>query len=171
MFPHFVTALAFIAVTAAPGFVRSTFAQEPLAPADTMTTPVADSVAASTIKFVDDQSTGQVPRELRRSRMSWTTPLLVSLQAATIATQMLDVHSTLQAVKAGGVEANPMMGSLVQNRAAFIGVKAAMGAGMVFATHRFGKENKVGAIIAAAAINSAYLVIANHNYKVARSLR
>jgi hypothetical protein len=102
---------------------------------------------------------------------SWTTPLLVSLQAATVVTQMLDAHSTVQAINAGGVEANPMMGGLVQNRAAFIGVKAAMSAGLVYVTHKLSKDNKVAAIVASAAINSAYLMIARHNYKVAAGLR
>ena len=88
-----------------------------------------------------------------------------------IATQMLDVHSTYKALNAGGTEANPMMGGLVKNPAAFIGVKAAVGAGLVYATHRLGQRNKAAAIAVAAAVNSAYLMIASHNYKVARSVR
>ena len=42
---------------------------------------------------------------------------------------------------------------------------------MIFATHKLGKENKVAAIITSAAINSALLMVAQHNYKVARSLQ
>lgn len=173
MFPRFVAALAFVALTSAPGFIQTAFAQsEPLVPTESDAS-LADSVAAATsIQFAaNDQSPTQVPRELRRSGHAWTTPVLVSLQAATIATQLLDVHSTMRAMNVGAVEANPMMSGLVQNRAAFIGVKAAMGAGLVYATHRIGKSNKIGAIIVAAAVNSAYVMIANHNYKVARGLR
>ena len=64
-----------------------------------------------------------------------------------------------------------MMGGLVKNRAAFIGVKAAIGVSVVSATHRIGQRNKLAAIATAAAVNSAYLIIASHNYNVARSIQ
>jgi Domain of unknown function (DUF5658) len=71
----------------------------------------------------------------------------------------------------GAVEANPMMRGVAKNPAAFISVKAAMSVGLMYATHKMAKRNKVAAIVTSAAINSAYLVVAHHNYKVARSTR
>ncbi len=121
------------------------------------------------MQFADEQRSAPLAREFGERR--WTGPVLTALQAATIATQMLDVHSTATALKVGAAEANPLMGGLVNNKAAFIGVKAAMGAGLVYATHHIAKDNKMLAIVTSAAINSAYLMIARHNYKVARNLR
>lgn len=169
MFPRSLAALALVAIIGMPVFVDDAAAQTPLETAEVVAPALTGSVAA--VQFTDEQSVGQAPRELRGTRRDWSTSLLIGLQAATIATQMLDVHSTMTAMKLGAVEANPMMGGLVQNKAAFIGVKAAMGAGLVYATHKLGKNNKVAAIVVSAAINSAYLFIANHNYKVARGLR
>ena len=169
MFPRFAAAVAFAAVLALPSFIASAAAQEPTAQTPIVATSLAASMA--NVSFTDDQSVPQAPRDIRGGDRSWTTPLLASLQAATVVTQLLDAHSTVQALHAGGVEANPMMGGLVQNRAAFIGVKAAMSAGVVYLTHRISKDNKVAAIVASAAINSAYLMIARHNYKVAAGLR
>ncbi len=168
MFPRFVAALLFVVVPVAPGFVQTALAQD-----EAVAQPLAVSVAAtSTSQFADaDQSATQLPRDIRRSGISWTTPVLASLQATTMVTQMLDVHSTLRALEVGAVEANPMMGGLVKNRAAFIGVKAAMGAGLMYATHRLSKNNKVGAIVMATVVNSAYIFVARHNYRVARSLQ
>jgi hypothetical protein len=166
MFPRFAAAVAFVAMTALPQVAA---AQEP-ASAEPKTPSLAASVAANNIQFVDDQAAGQIARELRGNR-DWTTPVLLSLHAATVATQMLDVHSTMRAIKVGGVEANPVMGGLVNNRAAFIGVKAGISAGVIFVTQKVARDNKIAAIVASAAINSAFVMVARHNYRVAQGLR
>jgi hypothetical protein len=163
MFPRFAAVVAFAAVAALPQVVAAQEASEPR-PAS-----IAAAVAANPVQFVDEQRAAQLSREIRTDR--WSGGVLTALQAATIATQMLDVHSTASAMKVGATEANPLMGGLVKNRAAFIGVKAAMGAGLVYVTHHIAKENKMLAIVTSAAINSAYLMIARHNYKVARNLQ
>ena len=126
---------------------------------------------ATTAHFAADQSVAAPPQVNPRTDVKWTTPVLGSLQAGIIATQLLDAHSTFRALDAGAVEGNPMMGALAKNRAAFVSVKAAMGAGLVYATHRLGQRNKMAAIAVAAAVNSAYAMIAAHNYQVARALQ
>jgi hypothetical protein len=167
-----VAALIVVACSAAPSFAqdgREAFAQ-PIA----IATPITESVAGvGTVKFASsDQSATQIPRELRgQGRRSWSTPVLTALHVTSVAAQMLDVHSTIRALDRGGIEANPLMSGLVKNRAAFIGIKAAMGAGLVLATHKMAKSNKLAAIVTAAAANSVMLTVASHNYKVARSLR
>jgi len=164
---RFVAALVVTFATAAPVCVPHAFAQTPAS------TAFADAVAASTIaQFAGDQSAVQIPRELPATPgATWSTPVLAALQGGLVATQLLDAHSTLKAIHAGGVEANPMMGGLANSPAALIGVKAAVGAGLVYATHRLGQRNKVAAIAVAAAANTAFLTIASHNYRLARSLQ
>ena len=163
MFPRFAAVIAFAAIAALPQAVAAQEATSELRPASIAT------VASTNVQFADEQRSAPLAREIGDRR--WTGPVLNALQAATIATQMLDVHSTATALKAGATEANPLMGGLVNNKAAFIGVKAAMGAGLVYVTHQLAKDNKVMAIVTSAAINSAYLMIARHNYKVASSVR
>jgi hypothetical protein len=94
--------------------------------------------------------------------------LLASLYAATAVMQALDVHSTMKALEAGAVEANPLMSGVTKNRGAFMAAKAAVAAGTVFAVQRIAKRNKVAAIVTAVAINGAYAMVVRHNYKIAR---
>ena len=98
---------------------------------------------------------------------SWSRSLLIALQGTAVAAQALDVHSTLQATHNGAREANPLMAGLVNNTAAFVTVKAAAAAATIFGTQRIARNNRMAAIITAAALNSAYFVIAEHNYRVA----
>ena len=159
--------LLFVAVSAAPWSVA--YADDALT-----ARPITLSASAAALAVLADasQSGAQIPRELPAvPGRSWTTPVMIAMQAATMATQALDIHSTMKALNAGAVEANPLMGGVVKNKAAFIGVKAAVGAGLMLATHKMAKRNKVAAILTSAAVNSAYLFVAHHNYKVASGLR
>jgi hypothetical protein len=97
--------------------------------------------------------------------------LMLSLYASTAAMQMLDVHSTLTAVKQGASESNPLMKGLASNKAAFIAMKAGVAASTILASRNMAKRNKVAAIATMIAINSAYAFVVNHNYKVARNQR
>ena len=94
--------------------------------------------------------------------------VLTSLYAATAIMQALDVHSTIKALDAGAVEANPLMSGVTKNRGAFMATKAAVAAGTVFAVQRIAKRSKVAAIVTAVAVNSAYAMVVRHNYKIAR---
>jgi hypothetical protein len=162
---RFVAALAVTLVSAAPMFVSQASAQTPAA------TSFADAVAASTLsQFAAEQSAMQLPREMPKAG-TWSTPVLTALQVGTLATQLLDAHSTIKALNAGAVEGNPMMAGLAGNRAAFIGVKAAVGAGLIYATHRMGQRNKMAAIAVAAAANTAFLTIASRNYRLAHAIQ
>ena len=162
-----LAAIFFVTVSAAS--VQEVFAQD-----SALATPITEAVTvAATTRFADvDQSGAQVPREiLRVPGQSWSTSLLYVLQASTVVAQALDVHSTMKALNAGGMEANPMMGGIVKNKAAFVGVKAAVATGLMLATHKMAKRNKVAAILTSAAVNSAFLFVAHHNYKVARTMQ
>jgi hypothetical protein len=102
-----------------------------------------------------------------RTSSNWLLPM----HAATIALQALDAHSTFRVLDApGGYEANPIMSKLVQNRAAFIGLKAGAAAGLIYATHNTSKHSRVRAVLTAAAVNTAYAMIVAHNYRNHRQL-
>jgi hypothetical protein len=62
------------------------------------------------------------------------------------------------------------MSGITQNKFAFIGVKAAVAVGTIYATREMAKKNKVAAIVTLLAINSVYAYVAHNNYKVARGL-
>jgi hypothetical protein len=96
---------------------------------------------------------------------------LVPFYATTAALQIFDVRSTLQVVKAGGGESNPLLQGLVAHPAMFIGVKAAIAAASIYSAHKLAKHNKVGAIATMVALNSVYAMVVAHNYQVARSMR
>jgi hypothetical protein len=96
---------------------------------------------------------------------------MVPMHIATAAMQGLDAHSTFKGFDAGAVEANPMVSSFAHHRPAFTAFKVGVAAGIIYATDRMAKRHPVRALITAAAINSAYAMVAAHNYRVARGLR
>ena len=169
MFRRIIAALFVAVVSVAPWSVQDVYAQS-----DALANPITETLAAAavTTQFADgDQSVGQMPRVIARGPSKLTSSLVVAMQATSLVAQALDVHSTMKALNVGAVEANPLMSGVVKNKAAFIGVKAAMGVGLMYATHKMAKRNKVAAIVTAAIANSAYLFVAHHNYKLASSLR
>jgi hypothetical protein len=96
---------------------------------------------------------------------------LLPFYASTAALQMLDVRSTLQVIKLGGSEGNPILHGLAAHPAMFVGVKAAIAAVSIYSAHRIAKHSKVGAIATMVALNSVYGMVVAHNYQVARSMR
>src|SRR5688572_5493635 len=94
-----VAALLFVAGSAAPALAqdsRATLAQDDaIAPAIT-----ESAVGVTALQFAStDQSATQIPRAIRgEARRTWSTPVLTALHFTTVATQMLDVHSTIRAL-------------------------------------------------------------------------
>lgn len=164
MFRRFAIAAATL-IACAPGFVVSARAQErvDLTSAE-MTAAVLNNAAAPAIRMSDLEQF-PIPPVARRSSPS---AIMTSLYASTAVMQALDMHSTLQAFKAGAVEGNPLMSGIVKNRGAFIATKAAVAASTIFATRHIAKRNKVAAVVTMVAINSAYAMIVSHNYRLAR---
>jgi hypothetical protein len=133
-----------------------------------LSTALAASVAAPPAAGPAQQLPVAYESEFRRPGPS---PLMTSLYASTAVMQALDVHSTLRALDRGAVEANPLMAGTARNKAAFIAIKAGVALSTVMAARNMSKRNKVAAVLTLVAINSAYAMIVNHNYKVARGLR
>jgi hypothetical protein len=96
---------------------------------------------------------------------------MVPMHVATAVMQGLDAHSTFKGFDAGAVEANPMVASFEHHRPAFTAFKVGVAAGIIYTTDRLAKRHPVRAFITAAAINSAYAMVAAHNYRVASRLR
>lgn len=97
--------------------------------------------------------------------------LMRSLYVSTAVMQALDVHSTLRALDNGAIENNPLMTQVSRNKTAFIALKAGVALSTVMAARHMSKRNKVAAALTLIAINSAYAMVVNHNYRVARGGR
>ena len=161
--------IALIALILAPWSASEVRAQErPALPEIDFGAAVALSIAQPIRLSELEQGPIQIAPVNRGAGSSAT---LKSLYASTAIMQGLDVHSTMAVLKHGGGEANPLMGGLVKNKAAFIGVKAAVAAGTILAARQIGKRNKVAAIVTLVAINSAYAFVVQHNYRVAGSVQ
>ena len=155
-----------------PAFAPSALAQD-AAPArielsTTDFTPALLRASASpAVRLTDVDQLPMAPIVSQRPKFGGSN-LLKSLYASTAVMQGLDVHSTLKAFSTGAVEGNPIMSGVTKNRAAFIATKAAVAAVTILATRKIAKKNKVAAVITLIAVNSAYAMIVNHNYKLAR---
>jgi hypothetical protein len=94
---------------------------------------------------------------------------LLPLYASLGVLQALDVHSTSRGLAGGGREANPVMEPIVGNRAAFVAVKAATTAGVVWASERlWRKQNRKAAIVLTTLTNIGLAAVVAHNYRAAR---
>jgi len=91
--------------------------------------------------------------------------VLVPLYVSFAALQALDVHSTLRAVDAGGVEQNPFLKGLVNQPAALIALKGGIAASTILVADKLQRHNRIGAIAAMAALNSVYATVVAHNYR------
>jgi hypothetical protein len=90
-------------------------------------------------------------------------PLYVSFTAL----QFADVHSTLSARAAGGLEGNPVFTGL-RSPAGMVAVKVGLALGTTYAVERLRKRSPRTAVVLMIALNSTYAGIVAHNYAVAR---
>jgi hypothetical protein len=164
---HVVAALAVGLVALSAGTAR---AQEASVSAALAISPATTEFAAAASPLLSaEQIQRALPAPVLRRRGPST--VMTSLYASTVVMQALDVHSTLSAFRAGATEANPLMQGVTRNRATFMAVKAGVAASTILAAKQLSKRNKVAAIATLVAINSAYAMVVNHNYKVARGVK
>ena len=93
---------------------------------------------------------------------------LIPLYASFATLQGLDAHSTWRALDRGAVEANPMMKGFAGNPTALLAVKAAGTAGVIFASEKMWKRNRVAATFFMVAANSAMAWVVQNNYRAVR---
>jgi hypothetical protein len=91
--------------------------------------------------------------------------VLVPLYISFASLQMLDAHSTIRALRAGGVERNPLMKGLADKPAALVALKAGVAASTIVLADRMRGRSRLGAIVLMTALNSAYATIVAHNYR------
>ena len=94
---------------------------------------------------------------------------LLPMYGSLIALQGLDIHSTRRAMGSGTTrEANPLMGSVVHNGAAFVAVKAGVTAGAIWASEKLWKKHPKRALVFTALLNVTLAAVVTHNYRVAK---
>jgi len=176
-----LAAVATALLALAPSFAGTAFAQETRENPETSTAPRLDlsptfiNTLGPAVRLADFDPAAleqiqvpiQRPAQLPVGRRG-TSRVLAGLYASTAIVQALDTHSTLRALDRGAVEGNPLLAGVSSNKAAFVGVKAAVAVGTIYATRELAKKNKVAAILTLVAINSVYAYAAHHNYQVAR---
>ena len=93
---------------------------------------------------------------------------LVPLYAGFVGLQALDVHSTMRALDNGGREANPLIGGVMGTPAGLMALKAGSAAAVVLVSEKLWKRSPAAAVITMVALNSAYAMVAAHNYSITR---
>ena len=94
--------------------------------------------------------------------------VLVPLYASFVALQLLDAHSTLRGIDAGATEANPVMGGIAHKPVALVAVKAGLTASTIYLVEKLRVRSRRASIALMAVLNSAYVTIVAHNYRVPR---
>lgn len=153
-----------VALTSSFFVVRSAAAQDVPARVD-FSHPFVMSAASAPVRAAGPDVAAAVVEKPR------TSMLLKSLYATTAIVQGLDAHSTLKAINAGAREGNPLMSPFASHPPAFVALKAGAAAGLIVAGRRLARHNKVQAAVALIAINSAYALVAVHNYRTAARMR
>ena len=94
---------------------------------------------------------------------------LLPLYGTLAGVQALDLDSTLKALRSGAYrEANPLLQSASQSPAVLLAFKAGATASMIVASERLRKHHPKLAVALMAGINSAYAIIAIHNYSLSQ---
>jgi len=96
---------------------------------------------------------------------------LPTLYTSLAALQLYDGYSTLYGQSRGAREANPTMQWMATSPARFWTIKAATTAASIAIAERMWKRNRVGAIVAMAAVNGVAAAVAVHNTSVLQRQR
>jgi hypothetical protein len=92
---------------------------------------------------------------------------LVPMYVSFVALEGLDYASTRKALASGaGREANPVMGPIVGNRAAFLAVKAGTAVGTMWIAERMWKKHPARAVVFMAVVNGVMATVVTHNMRV-----
>ena len=105
----------------------------------------------------------------RHSRVERRPSALIPMYGSLVVLQGLDIHSTRRGMSSGKTrESNPLMGSVVENGAAFIAVKAASTAGTIWASEKLWKRHPKKAVLFTVLVNATMAAVVAHNYRVAK---
>jgi hypothetical protein len=94
-------------------------------------------------------------------------PILFALHGATGIVQAFDGMTTLKVLRAGGIEANPLMSGVVTNERGLMAAKIGAAAATIIGTETLWHHNhRTAALIVSMVANSAMAAVANHNSQV-----
>ena len=91
--------------------------------------------------------------------------------STTFVVQMYDAHTTLRALDAGAREMNPLVSPFSSDPRTVIAIGLVRAAAIDLALRSIAQRNKWAAVVVGAGINSAYLMVAVHNNRVANGMR
>jgi hypothetical protein len=142
------------------------------ADADDVPTP-ALTISAATIAAASATTTAANADFATSNTFNYRRPsLLPALYATSAALQGYDTYSTLNALKNGGREVNPLMKNLVKSPAAFVAMKAGVTTASIMAAEQLWRNNhRMGAIGLMIASNVMMGMVAKHNASVLSSLK
>jgi hypothetical protein len=132
--------------------------------------PLAAHESATPFAHVD---AFQPPMRLELARVSaepkHRPAALIPLYGSLIALQGLDIHSTRSGMHSGQTrEANPLMGPIVENGAAFVAVKAAATVGAIWCAEKMWKKSPKKALVFTVLINATMAAVVTHNYRLSK---
>src|SRR5262245_38868520 len=130
----------------------------------TTTVTPAMAAAATTLARPDLSANLNIAPRIATPRRPLALP---SLYAGSVFLQSYDAYSTLNALKNGGTEANPLMKGVTRYPMAFIGLKAGVTTMSIMAAERMWKgNNRLGAVLTMVATNGFMAAVAAHNTAV-----
>ena len=110
------------------------------------------------------------PVDVRPQRETRERPAaLLPMYGTLVALQGLDIHSTRRGMSSGKTrEANPLMGPVVRNGAAFFAVKAGATAGAIWCAEKLWKKHPKRAVAFTFLLNATMAAVVTHNYRAAK---
>jgi hypothetical protein len=120
-------------------------------------------VSAAGAAYADDSESAPEQR-IANAAMMFT-------YSTTFFVQMYEIRTTIRAVDAGARELNPLLSPVASQSGTLIAIGLARATTINLALRSMAKRNKWAAVVMGAGINSAYLVVATHNNRVADEAR
>lgn len=141
--------------------------------ADASDQPSLNISGAAVAAAANSAAPAASPDLATRSTFNYRRPsMLPALYATSAALQGYDTFSTLNALKSGAREANPLMKNVVKSPTAFVAMKAGVTAGSIMAAEQLWKNHhRMGAIGMMVASNVMMGLVAAHNSHVLSQLK
>ena len=152
-----------VGLTLVAGTVRAQEVQLPSSTVPSLIRAVPHTITLdeSALDTRSDPASSTDLRPVESTKRGVLVPLYVSFASL----QILDAHSTIRAVRAGGEEQNPMMRGLADKPAALFALKAGVAASTIALAERLRGRSRLGSIALMAGLNSAYAIVVAHNYR------
>ncbi|HEY0873314.1 MAG TPA: DUF5658 family protein [Vicinamibacterales bacterium] len=128
---------------------------------------LTDAVVEPSTTIAEAAQSRPVDPITARSGADFSTSIRRSMYVSFAALQIMDGISTRKALSGNATEANPMMSGIAKNSAALFAVKAGTAAATTFFAEKIARKNPKAATIMMAVLNTAYVAIVAHNYRVA----